>query len=61
MQVCFCVWMCIRTYQAEVCKRQTLQAADTWDLVVLQAEIGELATLLKTTDLTETVVWEWAC
>lgn len=37
-------------------ERQTVHATDPRDLVVCQAEMGELATLLKTTDLTETVV-----
>lgn len=39
-----------------MCERQTVQAADPRDLVVFQVEIGELATLLKPPDRTETVV-----
>lgn len=37
-------------------KRQTVQAADPRDPVVFQVEMSEIAALLKTTDLTETVV-----
>lgn len=39
-----------------MCEGKTPQAADLRDLVVCQAEIAEIATLLKTTDLSETVV-----
>lgn len=44
------------TYEAEVCERQSAQAADLGELVVLQVEIGETAALLQTADLTEAVV-----
>lgn len=39
-----------------MCERQTTQATDPRDLVMCKAEMGEPATLLKTTDLTKAVV-----
>lgn len=44
------------TYKAEVCERQSAQAADLGDPVVLQVEIGQTAAFLQTADLTEAVV-----
>lgn len=46
------------THKAEMSKRQTDEAADPQDLVVFQVKMSETAAPLKTTDLTETVVWE---
>lgn len=47
------------TYKAEVRERQTAQAADPGDLVVLQVENGEAAAFLQACDLAEAVVWQW--
>lgn len=46
----------VRTYQTEVFDWQLVQATDTGDLVVCQAEVCEAGTMQQTTDLTETVV-----
>lgn len=46
------------TYEAEVRERQTAQAADPGDLVVLQVEDGEAAAFLQPCDLAETVDWQ---
>lgn len=59
---CFSIFLFLTSvrkepYQAEMCQRKTIQAADPRDLVVCQAEMGKSATMLKTSDLTETVVW----
>ena len=46
----------VRTYQTEVFDWQVVQATDTGDLVVCQAEVCEAGTMQQTTNLTETVV-----